>query len=438
MAITIDWGTKIINVPKADLALIQASPTEIRELNLNTFRLALKALEASEEGMSELDTHRHNTEVSLGGITYARVIEIINGYTVTFEDGQYAVNLVGANSNVGDVVNVNQVSVRSANSAGLISNAAIEYSSFNGGVSWDSQNGYEEGTEFPSGTPQRPLKNLDDVMLVAEVRGFDTIFALADGTIDLGGDYRGMIFIGESLEKTTITIDPAANVENCEFYEMHIKGTLDGNAKLKNCRVGDLNYIYGEVERCLLGPGTIVLGGANEAHFLDCWSGVAGGEAPIIDLGGSGQPLAIRNYNGEIELRNKTGAEKVSIDLNSGFVALDSTFAIQNEGDVRIRGIGSLEDNSTGAAVVSSSLINNLQIANAVMEEPFADHVVPTSMGWIFSKLIRSIALGRAKQESGKWYVYDPDDPDVVLGTFDTKDQSSNPTDIGVYERVPV
>jgi hypothetical protein len=53
-------------------------------------------------------------------VVLAMVIEIINGYTVTFEDGQYAVNLVGANSNVGDKVNLNDVSVRSANSAGLI------------------------------------------------------------------------------------------------------------------------------------------------------------------------------------------------------------------------------------------------------------------------------------------------------------------------------
>jgi len=39
---------------------------------------------------------------------------------VTFEDGSYAVNLVGANSNISDITNLNSVSVRAANSAGLI------------------------------------------------------------------------------------------------------------------------------------------------------------------------------------------------------------------------------------------------------------------------------------------------------------------------------
>lgn len=116
MAISVDWPSKVINIPQADLTSLGGG---VYELDLNELRLTLKDLEDG-EGMTFPDTHRHNTEVSVGGVTLARVIEFINGYTITFEDGQYAVNLVGANSNVSDVVNVNQVSVRSANSAGLV------------------------------------------------------------------------------------------------------------------------------------------------------------------------------------------------------------------------------------------------------------------------------------------------------------------------------
>lgn len=120
MALSIDWATKIISVPKADLTLIDAGPPEIRELDLNDFRLWLKDIEDSEEGIIHLDTHRHNTEVTIGSLTLARTIEMINGYTVTFENGNYQVDLVGANSNVSDVTNLNNVGLRSYNSAGLI------------------------------------------------------------------------------------------------------------------------------------------------------------------------------------------------------------------------------------------------------------------------------------------------------------------------------
>lgn len=117
MAISIAWGTKIISVPKSYLTLVSGS---VYELDMNQFRLDLKDLEDSEEGMAFPDTHRHNTEVTLAGVTYSRFVEIINGYTVTFEDGAYAVNVVGANTNIADVMNVNQVSLRTSNTAGLI------------------------------------------------------------------------------------------------------------------------------------------------------------------------------------------------------------------------------------------------------------------------------------------------------------------------------
>ena len=117
MEITIDWGNRIINIPQDYLTSLGGN---VYELNLNTFRLTLKDLEDNEEGMPHLDTHKHTTETVLSGVTYARFVEIINGYTVTFEDGQYMVSAVGANSNIADVMNLNQVSLRTANSAGLI------------------------------------------------------------------------------------------------------------------------------------------------------------------------------------------------------------------------------------------------------------------------------------------------------------------------------
>ncbi len=119
MAISVDWPTKVITVPKAYMTLISSSPFEIRQLNINTFRLDLKNLEDDVEGQVWPTTHFHNAAVEVGGVTLARVFGIINGYTVTFEDGAYAVNLTGANSNIGDVVNVNSVSIRASNSAGL-------------------------------------------------------------------------------------------------------------------------------------------------------------------------------------------------------------------------------------------------------------------------------------------------------------------------------
>lgn len=102
------------------MALIQPAP-EIRQLDIDVFRLLLKTMEDSEDGMAWPDTHSHVPPLDLGGVTIARSVLIINGYTITFEDGLYRVNLVNANSNILDVVNVNSVSVASSNSTGLAS-----------------------------------------------------------------------------------------------------------------------------------------------------------------------------------------------------------------------------------------------------------------------------------------------------------------------------
>ena len=119
MAITVDWGTKIIHVPQSYLTHISGT---LYELDTDQFRLDLKSLEDDEEGMPFPKTHIHNTTYTIAGVTYARAIQITNGYQVKFEDGQYTVKLVGSNNNIFDdgVLVRNQVGVIATNSAGLI------------------------------------------------------------------------------------------------------------------------------------------------------------------------------------------------------------------------------------------------------------------------------------------------------------------------------
>jgi hypothetical protein len=115
--ISVNWATKVISVPQSYLTLVSGN---LYELDTDQFRKDLKALEAAADGMAFEDTHRHSAATTLGGVTYARQIEIINGYTVTFGDGQYRVRFVGSNNNISDVTNLNQVSLLPQNSAGLI------------------------------------------------------------------------------------------------------------------------------------------------------------------------------------------------------------------------------------------------------------------------------------------------------------------------------
>ena len=128
MALTIDPATKVISVPQADLNFISGS---LYELDSNQFRKDVMALLDDEDRIWLPDAFSHNTEVTVAGTTFARTLEFINGYSVTFENLTYSVRIVGSNNNIFDVENgilnpSGNVTVISTNSAGLISSPKID------------------------------------------------------------------------------------------------------------------------------------------------------------------------------------------------------------------------------------------------------------------------------------------------------------------------
>jgi len=141
--LSIDWPNRIIYVPPGYLTLVSSSPTLIYELDVDQFRLDLKALEDDEQGMMWSDTHVHSSDRSLSGVDYPPFVEFINGYRIvflpTFVTGTqgvltapYIVRLTNANTNIQDVVMHNpfdawgrdttpaEISVAPSNTASLV------------------------------------------------------------------------------------------------------------------------------------------------------------------------------------------------------------------------------------------------------------------------------------------------------------------------------
>lgn len=281
-----------------------------------------------------------------------------------------------------------QVVRTSSSSATLQELEAIQYSSYAGGVWVDVTSAYS-GTEFPVGTQQQPVNNMVDGEAILHERGFNNFYIIGDITLDTE-DFTGHTFYGQGVAVSTITINSGANVLNCSFREATITGTLDGNSTIDACIVQSLNFVNGIIINSMLSEGYVItLGGANDGHFLDCYSGVPGTGTPTIDMGGSGQGLGIRGYNGGIELQNLTSNEDVSIDLNSGQVVLDSTIS---NGTIVCRGIGKLTDNSTGSATVISD--NLIQTDNSVKIA-------------LIEKLLRNRV--DTNPSSGQYIIYDDD-----------------------------
>ncbi|RLA02070.1 MAG: hypothetical protein DRQ42_01645 [Gammaproteobacteria bacterium] len=379
MAITIDPMTHVVSVPRADLNLIQATP-EVRELDLNWFRLQLKALEDNEiYNMCMLRTHDHNTEVELSGLVYARIVEMLDPYTVEFEDGQYTINCTSANHNLGDVKVANQVSLIINNAAGLISNAQIEYASFNGGVTIDQNNTSGRavaGSIFPTGTPAQPSSNWTDALFIADFRGFTTFYINSDADLDGSFNLTDYSLIGESPAKTLITISGLATTDGVEIKNATVTGILDGQNFLSDCTVLDLEYVNGRLFNCGL-IGDIELSGGADGILNDCYT-VDQDDPPVINLGGSGQSLVMPNYSGLATLNNLSdGTQEVGVGLDAGAIVLSNTITA---GTIIISGIGTCIDQSGGTATVdTSALISNDSIASAVWNKDLSTYIIENS-----------------------------------------------------------
>jgi hypothetical protein len=256
-----------------------------------------------------------------------------------------------------------QVVRSSSSSATLQELEAIQYSSYQNAV-WVNPNTSNYGVAYPVGTREYPVNNLSDAILIAAAKGFSILQVLVDMTLDSGTDFSGFEVIGHNRANTTITIAPSAVCENITIRNCSVTGTLDGGTVIVDCNVTDLNYVHGELHDCSLN-GTILLGGSDVAQIINCNSGIPGTGTPTINMGGSGQGLSLRNYNGGIELANKSGSENVSLDINSGQIILDSTIT---NGTIVCRGIGKLTDSSVGATVVNE-MINLENIPDAVWSE---------------------------------------------------------------------
>jgi len=246
----------------------------------------------------------------------------------------------------------------SSSSATFQQSEDIQYSSFGGGVTVDVINGVASDI-YPSGTPRQPVNSLYYAHIIALERGFSTIFVNGDLTYDFvpSDHHSAIIIIGQSPTLSTITFTHLTNIDQAIVKNATVEGTIDSSCNLFGCHIDDFDGVDGIIEQCIL-HRTITLGNGKITHILDCWSGVPGVMTPTVDMNGSGQSLAVRNYNGGIKLINKTGPESVSIDMASGQVIIDNTVT---NGTIVLRGIGKWtnRDTYTGGANIIDELVES-------------------------------------------------------------------------------
>ncbi|MEA2036862.1 MAG: hypothetical protein U9O94_05100 [Nanoarchaeota archaeon] len=285
-------------------------------------------------------------------------------------------NLVATNTNGAiSPTAFTQVVTTSSASATLQEADALQYASYGGEVSIDITSS-NSGTAYPVGNQEYPVNNLADAVSIANTKGFIKLAIRSSMTLATE-DVSNFTIAGHSHVDTSIVIESSLSCVGLAIYNCKVSGVLDGGTHIDGCTVGNITYVNGHIHRSGL-YGTIYLDGNVEAVLLDC-STIDQDSPPIIDLGGSGQDLAMPNYSGIVTIQNLSSAtEEVGIGLNAGHVILDSTITA---GNIIISGIGTYTDNSSGAVINVDALLNKNNIAGAVWDSLTADHTITGSTG---------------------------------------------------------
>ena len=360
----INWATKVITVYRTDSFMTFVSGV-LYEMDTNAFRLELKDWEDSSDGMVFERTNKHNSETTILGTTFARVIEIINGYTIEFEDGIYTVKLVGSNNNLFDstVLVRNQVQVVSTNSAGLIASAADKEISqdvnYAQGVYLDVSSSLT-GTSYPAGTRTYPVNNLTDALAIGTLRNTSTI-NLA-GTLTLDQSVSGKEFISWKNGKIDMNSQMALATR---FRDLKVYGTQISLGLFYDCRISNLQNLQGTYTNCrFLGTDTILIS-SGDTEMFDCETQTESGEQ-IFDWT-TGGTMNTKNFTGRISFQNCTNpASSNTISVGVASVTIDSNMTA---GVFVCSGIGYLTDNSGVACTVIDGFVKGGTAAGGLTTE---------------------------------------------------------------------
>jgi hypothetical protein len=251
------------------------------------------------------------------------------------------------------------ITLANSSSATLQESTLIQYAAFNNQVTINVDNGVP-GTNFPIGTRATPVNNYEDAMTIAMSRGFNTFFIF--GTLTLSDSCENFVYVGQNHETSKIIINNGQHL-NTSFIELSIEGVFadDSFIETAHCEVGDVENITINMHDCIL-SGTIILNDTEPSNLFNCTDGIPGSGTPILDVDIC-ENLGVWNYSGGLKLINMTLPTEVSLNLSSGRVVLDSTCTA---GNVIIRGIGSLVNNSTGVTLNKIGLLDLTTITSSV------------------------------------------------------------------------
>jgi len=247
--------------------------------------------------------------------------------------------IIGSGSSVSD----------SNSDAVVVDNGIAESLDYNGIVHVNPTIGIP-GTEFPAGTIAQPVTTLADAVTIANDRGILEIGI--HGTNYVSTDVSGFVIKGGRVTDVLVFIT-GNYINNSTLKELVIAGSYSGFVVSETCQLANgLTGDGGVFKDCGL-QGSYNINENSNLSILNCSSMVPGDNSPSIHLS-SGSTVNLRKYSGGMMWYDI----EVGTDISAEFLAGSCQILTGcTGGEMHIRGIASLDDQSSGTTVDIGGLI---------------------------------------------------------------------------------
>jgi hypothetical protein len=210
------------------------------------------------------------------------------------------------------------------------------------------------GTAYPLGMPDSPVSNFNDAWTIAERVGVQSFHIVGEVTLTKTVRFAK---IRGNYGSTKIDVG-GRDISGTLFESVSLDGVipvLTHGIVLRNSIVNGagLTGFMGECVNTVLEANISLQGGVH--LFKNCASHIAGNTRPTMDCQGNSIALSVRGWHGGLELANYSNAlSTASFDFDAGAFRMLSTVSA---GEIVLRGIMDLDDQSTGTTIVSADRV---------------------------------------------------------------------------------
>ncbi len=225
------------------------------------------------------------------------------------------------------------------------------------------------------GTWNNPVSTIAAAKTIADSLSLDRIYLINDTAITLAATMEDYEFVGiGEMAANTINLG-SQDVDNSHFENVLITGAQGGAGRLqaRDCVLSAITGMEITAVDCLFASGTLTL--RDDCAFCGCWSAVAGGGTPILDINSvASVNVYCRHYSGGLQINNAVATTVMSYETD-GQLVIDATCTSLT---VHVRGNCTITDNGTTTSLTQSAAINQANI-NAEVDAAIGNAALATA-----------------------------------------------------------